>query len=187
MVIDKWWGVLRAVWEHERKMLFIRLVVFPWLLTPLANPEWDEFRISSAQSIIAVALLALLTPLLMSGFAAALGMMVSAVVRQETISVRAGMGALLLVTLTLLMLITALAVSSTYSSVMILLSVLLPLDGGVLAALSISFEASPWYSSAASTPAENLLIMVAVFAALTAAALYAAVLIAQRQGALAHA
>ncbi len=186
LVIGKWWGVLRAVWEHERKMLFIRLVAFPWLLTPLANPDWDEFHISGAQAIIAVTLVALLTPILMSGFAAALGMMVSAVVRQEAISVRTGMGALLLVTLTVLMLIAALAASSTYSSVVTLFSALLPLDGGILAALSISFEVSPWYSSsAASTPAENLLIIAAVFAAMTAAALYAAVLIVQQQGALA--
>lgn len=182
LVIGKWWGVLRAVWEGERRILLIRTVAFLWLLSPLANSDLDEFRIISAEVIVAALAVALLTPILMSGFAAAVGMAVSAVVRREAISVRAGMGALLLVTLVVMM-VSALA-AGAYQPVSTFFSALLPLEGGILTVLSLGFDLGSIYRQRAFMPVEGLISIGAALTALTAAALYAAVLIAQRQGAL---
>jgi hypothetical protein len=182
LVIGKWWGVLRAVWEGERRMLIIRVVAFLWLLSPLANSDLDEFRIISAEVIVAALAVALLTPILMSGFAAAVGMAVSAVVRREAISVRAGMGALLLVTLVVMM-VSALA-AGAYQPVSTFFSALLPLEGGILTVLSLGFDLGSIYRQRAIMPVEGLISTGATLTALTAAALYAAILIARRQGAL---
>jgi hypothetical protein len=184
LVIGKWWGVLRAIWDVERRMLLIRAVAFLWLLSPLANSDLDEFRIISAEVIGMAVLVALLTPILMSGFAAALGMMVSAVVRRETISVRAGMGALLLVTLVVMMVSTLSA--GAYQPVSIFFSALLPLEGGIMTVLSLGFDLGSIYRQGTIMPVEGLIRIGATLTALTAAALFAAVLIARRQGALPH-
>jgi hypothetical protein len=185
LVIGKWWGVLRAVWQGERRMLMIRAVAFLWLLSPLANADIDEFRIISAQVIGMALLVALLTPPLMSGFAAALGIMVSAVVRREAISVRAGMGGLLLVTLVVQM-TTVIVGAAAGQSMLKLFSALVPLEGGILTVMSLGFDMGGIYGEPVTVSIEGLLMTTAVLIALSAAALYAAVLMARRQGALAH-
>ena len=185
LVIGKWWGVLRAVWQGERRMLMIRAVAFLWLLSPLSNADIDEFRIISAQVIGMALLVALLTPPLMSGFAAALGMMVSAIVRREAISARAGMGVLLVVTLVVQMTIVIVGAGSG-QSILKLLSALLPLEGGILTVMSLGFDMGGIYGEPATVSIEGLLMTATVLIALSAAALYAAVLIVRQQGALAH-
>jgi hypothetical protein len=185
LVISKWWGVLRAIWEVEHRMLLIRAIVFFWLLSPLAHVEWNAFRALSAGVLSAVLLVALLTPPLMSAFAAALGILVSSMARRDAISVRVGAGALLMVNL-LALLIGLLIDAAARWSLFTAPSALLPLEGGIFTVLSLGLSFGIFYNDPVSVPVDQLLITAALFAALTAAALYAAILIVRRQGGLAH-
>jgi len=185
LVISKWWGVLRAIWEVEHRTLFIRVVVFFWLLSPLANLEWNEFRTLSASVLGAVLLVALLTPPLMSAFAAAIGILVSSVARRDAISARVGTGALVMVNL-LALLIGLLIDAAARWSLFAAPSALLPLEGGIFTVLSLGLNLSVFYNDSVGVPVEQLLITAALFTAMTAAALYAAILIVRRQGGLAH-